>query len=121
MIAAERVRFTWTVTAIGDIMLQTKRKPASPGEIILSEFLGPLGFSEAALAEAMGVTPDIVHELCADREPITAQTALILARVFGNGADFWLNVQRRSDLWTAMNPPADIDRVARAKPLVQAA
>jgi addiction module HigA family antidote len=46
-----------------------------------------------------------VNELCNDRRNVTAATALILARVFGNSPDFWLNVQRRSDLWEAMHSP----------------
>jgi antitoxin HigA-1 len=44
---------------------------------------------------------------------VTAPTALILARVFGNSPDFWLNVQRRSDLWKAMNAPRERDTCGR--------
>jgi len=62
-----------------------------------------------------------VNELCNDRRTVTAATALILARVFGNDADFWLNVQRRSDLWKAMNSPRERKRIERAKPLSAAA
>ena len=46
-----------------------------------------------------------------------AATALILARVFGNSPDFWLNVQRRGDLWQAMHSPRDRKRIDRARPL----
>ena len=56
----------------------------------------------------MGVQRKHVNELCNDRRNVTAATALILARVFGNSADFWLNVQRRSDLWEAMNSPKEL-------------
>jgi addiction module HigA family antidote len=62
-----------------------------------------------------------VNELCNDRRNVTAATALILARVFGNSPDFWLNVQRRSDLWEAMNSPQEMARIERATPLVKAA
>jgi plasmid maintenance system antidote protein VapI len=48
-------------------------------------------------------------------------TALILARVFGNSADFWLNVQRRCDLRDAMNSPRQRERIKRAQPLISAA
>ena len=48
-------------------------------------------------------------------------TALILARVFGNSPDFWLNVQRRTDLWEAMHSPRDRRRIERARPLTDAA
>jgi plasmid maintenance system antidote protein VapI len=50
---------------------------------------------------------------------VTAATALILSRVFGNSPDFWLNVQRRGDLWEVMNSPRE--RIERAKPLGAAA
>jgi plasmid maintenance system antidote protein VapI len=52
---------------------------------------------------------------------VTVPTALILGRVFGNSADFWLNVQRRSDLWEAMHSPDERERIARARPLNVAA
>src|SRR6202166_3916070 len=98
-------------------MLATKRKPASVGEILVEEFMEPMGLTQGALAEAMGVQRKHVNELCKNRRNITAPTALILARVFGNGPDFWLNVQRRSDLWKAMNSPRERKRIERAKPL----
>jgi plasmid maintenance system antidote protein VapI len=52
---------------------------------------------------------------------VTAPTALILARVFGNSPDFWLNVQRRSDLWEAMHSPHERERIKRARPIKAAA
>ncbi|AZO13825.1 MULTISPECIES: HigA family addiction module antitoxin [unclassified Mesorhizobium] len=102
-------------------MLMTARKPATVGEILTEEFMHPLGLTQAALAEAMGVPRKHVNELCNDRRNVTAATALILARVFGNSPDFWLNVQRRNDLWQVMNSPDERARVDRAKPLPTAA
>jgi addiction module HigA family antidote len=102
-------------------MLTTKRKPASVGEMLIEEFMEPLGLTQGALAEAMGVQRKHVNELCNDRRKVTAPTALILARVFGNSPDFWLNVQRRSDLWDAMNSPRERARIERARPLRTAA
>lgn len=102
-------------------MLMTKRKPATVGEILTEEFLHPLGLTQEALAAAMGVPHKHVNELCNDRRNVTAATALILARVFGNSADFWLNAQRRNDLWRVMNDPEERARVERAKPLDTAA
>lgn len=102
-------------------MLTTKRKPASVGEILVAEFMGPLGLTQSALAEAMGVQRKHVNELCNARRAVTAPTALILARVFGNSADFWLNVQRRSDLWDAMHSRHERERIERARPLRSAA
>jgi addiction module HigA family antidote len=94
----------------------TTRKPASVGEILAEEFLAPMGLTQGQLAKAMGVPRKHANELCNDRRTVTADTALILARVFGNSADFWLNVQRRIDLWQAMNTPKRRKRIERAAP-----
>lgn len=102
-------------------MLTTKRKPASVGEILIEEFMEPMALTQSALAEAMGVQRKHVNELCNDRRNVTAPTALILARVFGNSPDFWLNLQRRSDLWEAMHSPRERERIKRARPLTAAA
>ena len=98
-------------------MLRTKRRPITVGEILVEEFMQPLGLTQGALAEAMGVQRSRVNELCNGRRNVTAPTALILARVFGNSADFWLNVQRRNDLWEAMHSPKERERIKRARPL----
>lgn len=84
-----------TIAISEAVMLITKRKPAS----------------------AMGVQRKHVNELGNGRRTVTAPTALILARVFGNSPDFWLNVQRRSDLWEAMHSPKERERIKRARPL----
>jgi addiction module HigA family antidote len=102
-------------------MLKTKRKPASVGKIPIEEFMGPMGLTQAVLAEAMGVPRKHVNELCNERRAVTARTALILARVFGNSPEFWLNVQRRDDLWEAMHSPRELERIERARPLNDAA
>jgi addiction module HigA family antidote len=102
-------------------MLMTKRKPATVAEILVEEFMTPMGLTQTALAKAMGVQRKHVNELCNERRSVTAATALILARVFGNSPDFWLNVQRRCDLWEAMHNPAERKRINRAKPLKDAA
>ena len=102
-------------------MLMTKRKPVSVGEILIEEFMEPMGLTQGALAEAMGVQRKHINELCNERRSVTAATALILARVFGNSPDFWLSVQRRSDLWEAMHSPRERARIQRARPLRAAA
>ncbi len=93
-------------------MLMTKRKPATVGEILVEEFMHPLGLTQGGLAAAMGVQRKHVNELCNNRRGVTAP-----ARVFGNTAEFWLNVQRRSDLWEALRDPRERERLRRAKPL----
>ena len=98
-------------------MLVTKRKPATVAEILVEEFMAPMSLTQATLAKAMGVQRKHVNELCNERRSVTAATALILARVFSNSPDFWLNVQRRSDLWEAMHSPRERKRIERARPL----
>jgi len=102
-------------------MLNTQRKPVTVGEMLVEEFLTPLGLTQGALAQAMGVQRKLVNEVCNDRRAITADTALMLARVFGNSPDFWLNVQRRTDLWEALHTPKRRQRIEQARPLREVA
>lgn len=102
-------------------MLTTKRKPAGVSEILLEEFMTPLALTQTALAEAMGVPRKHVNELCNWRRNITAPAALILARVFGNSAEFWLNIQRRNDLWDALHSPRESARIQQPRPVQVAA
>ncbi|MFN4090107.1 MAG: HigA family addiction module antitoxin [Alphaproteobacteria bacterium] len=80
-----------------------------------------MGLTEASLAEGMGVPRKHVNKLCNDRRSITAATALIPARVFGNSAESRLNVQRRRDLWDVMHSPRERERIEHARPLDTAA
>lgn len=98
-------------------MLMTKRKPESVGVLLTEEFLEPLGLTQTELAERSGLPRKHVNELCRGRRAVTADTALILARVFGNSPEFWLNTQLRSDLWDALNTPQRARRIAKAVPL----
>ena len=98
-------------------MLKTERKPVSVGEMLVEEFLAPLGLTQGALAEAMGVPRKLVNELCNDRRAVTADTALMLARVFGNSPEFWLNTQRRTELWEALHTPERRERIEHAREL----
>jgi addiction module HigA family antidote len=101
-------------------MLKTERRPVSVGEMLAEEFLTPMGLTQGALAEAMGVQRKLVNELCNDRRAVTADTALMLARVFGNSPEFWLNVQRRTDLWEALHTPKRRERIEQARALQMA-
>ncbi|WP_240626460.1 MULTISPECIES: HigA family addiction module antitoxin [Thalassospira] len=93
----------------------TTRKPVSVGEMLTAEFMEPMALTQTALADAMGVPRKHVNELCNNRRRITADTALILARVFGNSAEFWINTQTRNDLWDALNIPDRRERIDRAR------
>jgi len=69
-----------------------------PGEILLEEFLNPLGISQYQLAKAISVPPRRINEIVHGQRSITADTALRLARYFGTSERFWLNLQARYDL-----------------------
>ena len=79
-------------------MTMTTRKPVSVGEMLPAEFMEPMALTQSALADAMGVPRKHVDELCNNRRRITADTALVLARVFGNSAEFWINTQTRNEI-----------------------
>ena len=93
----------------------TERKPVGVGEILTEEFLAPLGVTQGALAKAMGVPRKLVNELCKDRRAVTADTAPMLSRAFGNTPEFRLDVQRRNDLWEALHSPPRRKRIERAQ------
>lgn len=79
--------------------LPTKRPPTHPGEMLLHEFLVPLGISQSELARRIGVSFPRVNEIIRGKRAITADTALRLERLFGMDAAFWLDLQQGWDLW----------------------
>ena len=82
----------------------SKKLPAiHPGEILLEEFMSPMGLSSNALAGALGVTPARINEIVRGKRGISADTALRLARYFGTDAQSWLNLQQRYDLHCAQD------------------
>ena len=64
-----------------------------PGEILLEEFLKPMNISQNKLANAIGVPPRRINEIVLGKRTITADTALRLAKVFGNSVQFWMGLQ----------------------------
>jgi antitoxin HigA-1 len=81
------------------IRVPTHRQPTHPGEMLLEEFLIPMGLTQRDLALAIQVPYQRVNELVNRRRGITPSTALRLARFFGNSAAFWMNLQLRWDLY----------------------
>src|SRR5215471_14229978 len=79
-------------------MARAKLSPVHPGEILLEEFLSPLGISQYRLAKETGVPPRRINEIVHGSRSISADTALRLARYFGTSERFWLNLQARYDL-----------------------
>ena len=78
--------------------MATKLKPIHPGEVLLEEFLKPMMLSQNRLALAIGVPARRINEIVLGSRRITADTALRLARYFGNSAQFWLGLQMDYDL-----------------------
>jgi addiction module HigA family antidote len=72
--------------------------PIHPGEVLLSDFLEPLGLSQYRLAHDISVPPRRINEIVHGKRAVSADTALRLARYFGTSERFWLNLQARYDL-----------------------
>ena len=77
---------------------ETVMAPVHPGEILLEEFLRPLGVSQYQLAKAVDVPARRINEIVHGQRRISADTALRLARYFGTSERFWINLQARYDL-----------------------
>jgi addiction module HigA family antidote len=72
--------------------------PIHPGEVLMEEYLEPLGITQHRLAIAIGVPPRRINEIVHGKRRITADTALRMARYFGTSERFWMNLQGRYDL-----------------------
>ena len=100
-------------------MAKRKVPLASPGEILLEEFLKPLGVTQYRLAKEIGVPQRRIGEIVAGKRAISADTAARLGVFFGMEAEFWLNLQAHHDLVKARE--AIGDRLAAINPLAMAA
>lgn len=79
-------------------MVVKNMKPLHPGEVLLEEFLKPMGISQNRLALDIGVPPRRINEIVLEKRRITADTALRLGRYFGMSPQFWLGLQMDYDL-----------------------
>ncbi len=79
-------------------MKNKKLPPIHPGEILMEEFLQPMGISQYRLAKDISVPPRRINEIVHGKRSITADTALRLGRFFSMSPQFWLNLQTRYDL-----------------------
>jgi len=84
-------------------MLPNYRIATHPGQILLQEFLEPLGLTQAELARALAIPLNRVNELVRGKRGVTPETALLLAGHFKNSAEFWMNLQTAHDLTRARN------------------
>lgn len=83
------------------VRVPTERVPTHPGEMLLEEFLLPMGLTQRELADAIHVPYQRINEIIHGRRGMTPSTALRLAKFFGMSASFWLNLQLRWDLYFA--------------------
>ena len=88
------------------IRVPTHRAPTHPGEMLLEEFLKPMGLTQRKVAEAIGVPYQRVNEIVNGRRGMTSSTALRLERFLGMSAGFWMNLQLRWDLYHAQEDEA---------------
>lgn len=89
------------------VRIPTHRPPTHPGEMLLEEFLKPMGLTQRELADAIHVPYQRINEIINGKRSITPSTALRLAKFFGMSPDFWMNLQIRWDLYHAQQSEQD--------------
>ena len=97
------------------VRLPTDRPPRHPGEILLEEFLRPLGITQVAFAKVIDVPLQRVNEIIKRKRGITPDTALRFEAALGASAQFWLNAQIAWDLWHQLHSPeaAQLKKIKR--------
>ena len=96
----------------------SKLAPTHPGEVLMEDFITPLGLTQHKVAVAIGVPPRRINEIVHGKRRITADTALRLSRYFGTTDLFWINLQNRFDL--EIEKDALGDSLDRIRPLQSA-
>ncbi|HCE42691.1 MAG TPA: addiction module antidote protein, HigA family [Lentisphaeria bacterium] len=79
-------------------MSTKKMKPIHPGEILVEEFMKPMGISQNRLARDIGVPPRRINEICLEKRGVTADTSLRLGIYFKMGPEFWINLQKNYEM-----------------------
>ena len=98
------------------VRVPTHRAPTHPGEMLLEEFLRPMGLTQQDLAAAIRVPYQRVNEIVNGKRGVTPSTALRLAKFFGMSPDFWMNLQLRWDLYAAKEVESEeLRRIRRFK------
>ena len=80
-------------------MRMTKRRPESVGQMLIKEFIEPMGISINDLADAMGVHRNTLSRIVHERGKLTVSVAVKLAAALGTSPDFWLNIQHATEIW----------------------
>lgn len=92
-------------------MIPENRIPTHPGEILLKEFLEPMGLAQTTLAEKLKVPVQRINELVKGKRGVTPDTAWLLAGAFGTTPEFWMNLQGQHDL-AKSRPTTKVKRIA---------
>jgi addiction module HigA family antidote len=85
-----------------------KLQPVHPGEVLMEEFLKPMGLSQSRVALAIGVHPRRINEIVLGKRGMSADTALRLAKFFGTSAELWLGLQKDYELDVAMDEVGEL-------------
>lgn len=91
-------------------MLSENRIPTHPGEILLDEFLKPLGITQVAFARHIGVPLQRINEIIRGKRGVTPETAWLLSQALGTTPELWLNLQRNHDL-AKKRPEKEVPRL----------
>jgi antitoxin HigA-1 len=91
--------------------------PVHPGEILREDILPEVGLSVTAVAKALGVSRQMVHDILAERKPLSAVMCLKVARLFGSTPEFWIRLQAEYDLKKAAQNKKVMQRVAQIVPV----
>lgn len=92
-------------------------RPVHPGEVIKEDILPGVGLSVTAAAKALGISRQMLHEILAERRPLSAVMCLKISRLFGSTPEFWMRLQAAYDLKKAEQNKKIMDRVARIVPV----
>jgi addiction module HigA family antidote len=91
--------------------------PVHPGEILREDILPEIGLSVTATAKALGVSRQMVHDILAERKPLSAIMCLRISRLLGGSPEFWMRLQAEYDLKTAARNKKVMERVAQIVPV----
>jgi addiction module HigA family antidote len=106
-----------TIKEVKGVRIPKDRAPTSPGEMLLEEFLKPLGMTQVELAKRIRVPYVRVNELVNGKRRVSPSTALRLAKAFGTSPEFWLNGQLALDLYRAINDKEEAKDVEKIEPV----
>lgn len=94
------------------MFIPKNRKPTHPGEVLLEEFIVPLGLTQAQVAKHLGWTYARLNEIINGKRGVSADSAITLSEAFGVSVEFWLNLQMAYDLWHAKQTHKKVNLLA---------